>query len=412
MPKRSLFSSLGISSKKFLIVFVLLFNSFIWFFMNLFILNTALKNANANTVLVSWTIYLIAIVGSSLLGALVSPRPNRHALIYAWLLLGVITSLLLSALAINVSFDYLLIIIFFSGIAFGLGMPLTLAYFAEYTTFENRGQIGGIIFFATNLGIAAAALFLGTRLAIDSYAAAIWRTIGLAIIFLLKPIEESRGQRKTVPFKSILSNRAFVLFLVPWFMFCLIDRFEYQIFLNSPKLGANLGAWSLLVEPIVGTVFALVGGLLADWVGRKKVVVSGFVALGLAYAVLGVATGTLFAQYFYIVIDGIAWGIFLVLFVLILWGDLASTIGGQEKYYAVGSIPFFIAYLTQYLVKPYLASIPVGTFEVSFSFASLFLFVAILPLIYAPETLPEKKIQERQIRKYVEEAKKVVSKGE
>jgi len=59
------------------------------------------------------------------------------------------------------------------------------------------------------------------------------------------------------------------------------------------------------------------------------------------------------------------------------------------------------------LVKPYIGSVLP---EASFSFASLFLFIAVLPLIYAPETLPEKKIQERQIRKYVEEARKVAEK--
>jgi hypothetical protein len=46
----------------------------------------------------------------------------------------------------------------------------------------------------------------------------------------------------------------------------------------------------------------------------------------------------------------------------------------------------------------------------AFSLASFFLFLAILPLIYAPETLPEKRIQERKIKKYAEEAKKVVEK--
>jgi MFS family permease len=192
-------------------------------------------------------------------------------------------------------------------------------------------------------------------------------------------------------------------------MFCLIDRFEYQIFLASPL---ELTTLSLFVEPIVGTVFALVGGLFSDWIGRKKVVVFGFVALGLAYAVLGVATQTAFSQYFYIVIDGIAWGIFFVSFLLVLWGDLSSYTGGHEKYYAVGSIPFFIAYLMQYIAQPYIKSIPIQAPEVSFSFASLFLFVAILPLVYAPETLPEKKIQERQMKKYIEEAKKRAKKIE
>lgn len=406
MPKRNFFSSLGISSKEFLIVFLLLFNSFIWFFMNLFILSTGLKNANVSN-LFAWTIYLIAIIGSSLVGALVSSRQNRLTLIYAWLLLGVITSFLLSAVAMNISPEYSLIIIFFSGVAFGLGMPSALAYFAEYTVFENRGHVGGIIFLVTNLSIPFVALFSGTDLVIDSFIAAVWRIIGLVLFLLIKPMDEIEKPQKIVSFKSILSNRAFLLFLIPWLMFCLIDRFEYQIFLARPS---GLSTLSLLVEPIIGTIFALVGGFFADWIGRKKIVVFGFIALGLAYAVLGIAPGASSSEYFFIFIDGIAWGIFLVCFTLILWGDLSTLTEGREKYYAIGSIPFFIAYLMQYLIKPYIDSIQVGAFEVSFSFASLFLFIAVLPLIYAPETLPEKKIQERQIKKYVEEAKKVLEK--
>jgi MFS family permease len=370
--------------------------------MNLFILSSALKNANVNN-LVAWAVYLIAIIGSSVLGALVFPRQNRLTLIHVWLLLGIITSFLLSALVMNIGFEYLLVIILFSGVAFGLGMPSALAYFAEYTVFENRGRIGGIILLLTFLSIPFVALLPETNLVFDSYIATIWRAIGLITFFLIRPAGMIEEPKKPVRFSSVLSDRAFLLFLIPWFMSWLIDRFEYQIFLEKYP---DLGVLSLSIEPIVGTVFVIVGGLLADWIGRKKVVVSGFVALGFAYAILGVAPGTMFSRYFFIAIDGIAWGIFSVSFLLILWADLSSSAGGHEKYYAIGSIPFFIAYLMQYLAQPYISSIPVEAFEVSFSFASLFLFIAILPLIYAPETLPEKKIQERQMKKYIEEAKK------
>jgi hypothetical protein len=43
----------------------------------------------------------------------------------------------------------------------------------------------------------------------------------------------------------------------------------------------------------------------------------------------------------------------------------------------------------------------------AFSIAGFFLFLAVLPLMYAPETLPERKIRLRQLRSYVEAAKKV-----
>jgi hypothetical protein len=46
----------------------------------------------------------------------------------------------------------------------------------------------------------------------------------------------------------------------------------------------------------------------------------------------------------------------------------------------------------------------------AFSLASFFLFVAVLPLMYAPETLPEKKIKDRELRDYLEKAKRTKDK--
>jgi accessory gene regulator protein AgrB len=39
-----------------------------------------------------------------------------------------------------------------------------------------------------------------------------------------------------------------------------------------------------------------------------------------------------------------------------------------------------------------------------FSFASFFLFIAVLPLFYAPETLAEKKIRELELKNYAKRA--------
>jgi hypothetical protein len=45
-----------------------------------------------------------------------------------------------------------------------------------------------------------------------------------------------------------------------------------------------------------------------------------------------------------------------------------------------------------------------------FTFASFFLFIAILPLVYAPETLPEKIMKEKDLKFYVEKAQKIAQK--
>jgi hypothetical protein len=44
------------------------------------------------------------------------------------------------------------------------------------------------------------------------------------------------------------------------------------------------------------------------------------------------------------------------------------------------------------------------------SIASFFLFLAVIPLFYAPETLPEKEIKERELKGYIEKAKKIKEK--
>ncbi len=46
----------------------------------------------------------------------------------------------------------------------------------------------------------------------------------------------------------------------------------------------------------------------------------------------------------------------------------------------------------------------------AFSLASFFLFVAVLPLMYANETLSEKRVKEMELKSYLEKAKKVKDK--
>ncbi len=148
----------------------------------------------------------------------------------------------------------------------------------------------------------------------------------------------------------------------------------------------------------------MIAGLLCDRIGRKKIVFSGFVALGVAYAIIGLAPLSVISWYLYFIVDGVAWGIFLLIFVLILWGDLSQP-GTREKYYALGSVPFFLSYIIPQFLNESLFE-QISSFA-AFSLASFFLFVAIMPLVFAPETLPEKKMELRRLRNFAEEARKL-----
>jgi len=183
-------------------------------------------------------------------------------------------------------------------------------------------------------------------------------------------------------------------------MFSLIDGFEKTILKDF--FGPDFHRIIVTTEPLIASFAMLAGGLLCDRIGRKRVVIYGFVSLGIAYAIIGIAPLFTIAWYFYLVIDGIAAGILWITFILILWGDLSQP-NTREKYYVIGSFPFLARNMLPLLV-PFAVLVPANA---AFSVASFFLFLAVLPLMYAPETLPEKKIELRRLKSYVAQAKKL-----
>jgi len=404
MARKYLIEDFGITPKDFFIILFLVFNTLSWFFMTKRIILEILNGLGTTHLqnLIVMGVYDLTIIGSGVAGSILSNKTRRLRFLYLWMFLGTIASALPGFLS-NITLMHLLGISFFWGISFGLGMPSCFAYFADCTVFENRGRMGGIIFLATNISAPFVVMLLRINLPVSFAISTIWRGLGLIMLLLLKPAENLTLERKKqISFTSIFHNKSFLLYLIPWFIFSIIDRFEKTFFEHF--LAPDFFNLLLTIGPIIGTIFAFVGGLLSDWVGRKRVVIYGFVSLGLAYAAIGIAP-TLLSWYFYSVIDGIAWGVFTVTFVLVLWGDLSSP-GAREKYYAIGGIPLFLAELIGLFFTPYVMI----ESSAAFSVASLFLFVAVLPLMYALETLPEKKIELRRLRKYVEKAKKVKEK--
>jgi hypothetical protein len=67
-------------------------------------------------------------------------------------------------------------------------------------------------------------------------------------------------------------------------------------------------------------------------------------------------------------------------------------------------LPFFLSKYMEFIVGGDL----VAHIQDSalFSFSAIFLFIAVLPLAYAPETLPDKVMKDRDLKTYVEKAKR------
>ena len=388
----------------------ILFNTFTWFYMLRAVINTVLQDQNNISFFV---IFDSAVIFSSIFGAFIARKTKRAYIIYFWITLGVITSLLTAFLDITL-IENLSVIALFFGFSFGLGIPSGLAYFADCTMFENRGRNSGFLFMISNLGGFLFLITLGENLFWILIVASIWRTTGLITLILIRP-RKIEGELKVYSsFKSILSNRSFILYIVPWLLFCLVDSIEKPYFISLARISGVAGekfiAFDEVLEPLIGTIFAFISGFVADQIGRKKVVLYGFIALGITFAALSLAPTMQAFWYVTSAIDGIAWGVFYVMFVLVLWGDLSPSNDIREKYFALGGIPFFFAELLGKVVYPFAQEISIQTVNAAFPLASFFLFLAVVPLMYAPETLPEKKIRERELKRYIEKAKKIKEK--
>ena len=139
-----------------------------------------------------------------------------------------------------------------------------------------------------------------------------------------------------------------------------------------------------------------------DLKGRRWGIILALVMSGLGYALFSLSPFISFAQAFHVIIDGIAFGFLTVAFGFIVWGDIANGERG-EKFYALGGAPLPIAIGLSTLISPWLVTLGASNI---FSLASFFLFLAIIPIFFAPELLPERIIRKRELRKYMEEAKK------
>ena len=402
MDRKSFLKSV-LLQREFLAVFIVIVNALSWYF-PLYALFTNTVNGlqiEYRSLLAIFGIHYASVIGFAIIGIVVMNKlVSRNTLLSLWMFIGIVASLLMSTLGDNQV--YLFLLAFVLGLSLGLGFPSCLAYFADYGVVEYRGRLGGFTYCIAGLGI----FFIGVLTVIFTLIAsitilAIWRGIGLIAFILIKPPQKSTKKEVDVSYRTILNERSFSLYLVPWMMFCLVNFLENPILRSF--FGADFYYFVQIAEFGIGSVAALVGGLFSDLVGRKRIVIFGFVMLGIGYAVLGLFPNSIVSWYFYMAVDGVAWGILALMFFIILWGELAEN-RMKDKYYFLGVLPFLISSYIEIIAAPYVELVSVSA---SFSLASFFLFVSVLPLMYAPETLPEKKIELRRAKGYVEQAKKV-----
>ena len=383
-------------------------NSISWFTLTLVLIINILYDKNVNplsfeNILTISTSYFGGLILSSIIGGtLLAKLLQKKSAFLIWNLMGVFSCLLFYLFYSPANLATLSILSLILSFSIGLGIPTCLSLFATQSKTEKRGRLGAVVFFTIQMLVALILLPLGGEaIAFQFLVIAVWRLMGLGGFLFYKSGEKKPDERKT-SLSSIVRERKFILLFLPWFMFTLINYIETPVLeIGMNSVGPDLYTIYNLVGIVISSLAAIPAGILCDLKGRKITCIAGFVFLGLGYAFLSIFSGTgILAYIFFMVFDGIAWGLLYVNFVFVIWGDLSEG-SSREKYYVLGGLPFLLSGLIQVLVQPFAQYINIG---LSFSFASFFLFIAMLPLVFAPESLSDKIMKERELNNYIQNA--------
>jgi MFS family permease len=387
---------------------ILVANSFVWYIFTFLTFTEIIDGplVPETEKIFLYAAYFVSVAVSAIIGSKFIPHKRLPAL-SLWPYIGAIATLSLTAISSGNMLVNTMIALFL-GASIGIGLPSCLSYFAESTTVENRGSIGGIIWsivgfsvliFAFSSTIAGQWEFIATL--------TIWRCLGGLGFIALSRKHQIVTPQKSLSYFEVIRKREILLYLFPWLMFCIINFAEIPI-LNT--VFEELDILSISEYGIVGIV-APIAGFFADRVGRKRIVIAGFIMLGIEYAALSVFHYNSAVMYLYLILDGVTWGLFFSVFFMAIWGDLGENYD-KDKHYALGGLPFLLAGFLPILIELMVNSSneTSGYATAAFSLASFFLFLAVLPLMYASETLPEKTMKDREIKNYLEKAQKEANK--
>lgn len=397
-----------ITSGKFASVIILVSTSFAWLFMffNFFIDIFLEYINNISTIYNGYFFFLGFAAFSALVGSVLSERTNRKKFLVSWIVIGLLANIsLIFTQEFGLAHFYLISAVL--GISIGLGFPSCLAYLADCTAVEERARISGVAVLVTLI------------IAILSWTVASASNFGIGLLILLSTVKgtslfafisgncERQKSEKIRSWKSIFTSKDFVLYLFPWLMFSVGGSLIGFAFIDLPEAPyVSAVQAGMVLHYLTWAVFGLISGIMADRLGRRQPIMVGLISLGVSFAILGIATNPV-TYVVYQALSGVAWGFLFTVYITIL-GDLSSY-GSKEKFYAMGAImPIILTLSFNSLI---------GLFGITASSSilspilSIVLFLSTFPVSRATETLPDKKIRDRELKEHVKRARKFIEKS-
>jgi MFS family permease len=388
-----------IFSKKFVAMTLLTGGSLAWFFLIWIIREDIFSASSPGLVSLGQMLFYGFAVFSALIGMFLVRRVDLQKFFLLWVSLG-LASTIVTAFSAGTVFS--LFSSAFLGFSLGLGLPSSMAFFASSTAPGERARVGGTIILGTFvlavLGIAGSSVIgFGTFGMVIVYAV-VRSTSFLAL--LLDKFKVDKEKVEVHLFKP--AYREFVYYLVPWFIFNIAADLALNLIPSTSQYESVVSLGNILRFPFIA-IFGFMAGVLADRFGRKQGVIIGLVMLGAGFAILGFFMQPLSVIAYY-VISGVAWGSLLTIY-LVIPGDLSS-FDSREQFYVLGTIVPLIV-MAGFPLLPGLDAL--AKYASPFSqILSLLLFLSVIPILRAKETLSESQIRARKMKEYLDKVGKLI----
>jgi hypothetical protein len=397
------FWQLSVSPKKiFLIMLNLVPQLSIFFLLRTFFLDQILENAGLekNTALLFKGVYLGILALSAFLGSFFLIQIQRRTFFiisFLYRVIAIISILFFKTRMMAIVPCFLL------GSSFGLGFPSDLAFLADNVDVEVRGRVSGFTLFSTFIFVMSLLMLSsGFEFSIfkNTLAIFILQFTSIGVLFLYS--DWDRLARIPISIRKIRENKKFTLYLIPWILFSLANGI--MTFLSAIIEVSELTEIATLVMYLSSCIFCIIAGVISDYYGRKPALLIGFVILGIVYSVVPYMKSPAI-DVFSSLLTGMAWSFIMVSFLFTIVGDIGP-LGCREIYYAISGIMWMVIETSMAFVS----SVVTLQFPITIvsSILSLSMFLSVIPLLYASETIPQNKLVDRRLSNYFENVLKLL----
>jgi MFS family permease len=299
--------------------------------------------------------------------------------------------------------------VFLIGVFFSIGQLSFLTYFWESTSSEERGRVAGLIGFSSLLLYTIIAIEVASALDFFGIIALnIILNLGILLVLMVRPSEGTITGRKYDKGTKYYEKRTILLYTVPWLLFSLINAtLARNAGLGTQQTVSASFYMSLVVLQLVSSIIgALVGGLIADFFGRRPSLALSVTLYGISTAVEGFVQGGP-VLYFVYVAGGLSWGILLAMYSLVVWGDLANK-KNVAQMYTIGLAIFYLTIAIGLLPTPLSQISPINSALIGCTL----IFLSNMPIVLAPELVSSDFRERIRLKLHIETVKKIKKQSE